>query len=382
MKVALYYPWVYLRSGVERMMLELVQRSRHDWIIFTSHYFPEQTFPGYREVALVELAEVPVSRGYSAVCQAGVTILKQKIDLDDFDALVVSSEGLGDFITFRNHSVPVICYCHTPLKIVHDSHTRDRYLQENRRMKVPFLVFSGIFKFFDKLAWRYYDYVFCNSNEVKRRILKSGLAPAGKIEVLSPGLDLQVMKPGWEYQRYFVVVGRIKWWKNLELAINSFLEFKRAHPEFNDFQLQIVGMVEAGSEFYFEKLQELARGRDDIVFKRDPGEQELLAAYRYSYCLLFPSINEDWGMTPIEAMGFGKPVVAVNLGGPTESIINGVTGLLVEPEAKEFAAAMARLAADPGMVRRMGEAGVSHVQKYDWSHFVDRFDSYLDSLQK
>ena len=382
MKVALYYPWVYLRSGVERMMLELVQRSRHDWIIFTSHYFPEQTFPGYREVALVELAEVPVSRGYSAVCQAGVTILKQKIDLDDFDALVVSSEGLGDFITFRNHSVPVICYCHTPLKIVHDSHTRDRYLQENRRMKVPFLVFSGIFKFFDKLAWRYYDYVFCNSNEVKRRILKSGLAPAGKIEVLSPGLDLQVMKPGWEYQRYFVVVGRIKWWKNLGLAINSFLEFKRAHPEFNDFQLQIVGMVEAGSEFYFEKLQELARGRDDIVFKRDPGEQELLTAYRYSYCLLFPSINEDWGMTPIEAMGFGKPVVAVNLGGPTESIIDGVTGLLVEPEAKEFAAAMARLAADPGMVRRMGEAGVSHVQKYDWSHFVDRFDDYLDSIQR
>lgn len=380
MKVALYYPWVYLRSGAERMMLELVKRSRHDWTIFTSHYYADQTFPGFREISIVELSNVSVSRGYSAVGHAALTILKQKIDLSDFDFLVVSSEGLGDFITFRNHSVPVICFCHTPLKVIHDSFTRQRYLDENPLYRIPFTIFAEIFQTFDKIAWKYYRYIFCNSREVKRRILRANLAPAEKIEVLAPGVDVKRMKPSWDYQKYFLVLGRIKWWKNLELAIESFLDFKKEYPEFADFKLQIVGMVEQGSEAYFQKLRELAQSREDIMFIRDPGEQQLLAAYRSCYCLIFPSLNEDWGMAVIEAMAFGKPVIAVNQGGPSESIINGETGLLVKPLPGAFASAMAELARDSDRVRSMGEAASAHVQKYDWSHFVERFDSLISSL--
>ncbi len=380
MKVAIYYPWVYLRSGVERMMLELVRRSEHDWTIFTSHYYPEQTFPEFRELPIVELSNVSVSRGYAAVSGAAVTILRQKIDLSDYDALVVSSEGLGDFITFRNHSVSVICYCHTPLKVIHDRFVRRKYLNENRRMKVPFIIFAGIFKFFDRLAWKHYQYVFCNSEEVRGRIMKAGLAPAEKVEVLRPGLDVSRIQPTWEFQKYFVVVGRIKWWKNVELAIESFREFKRRHPEFDDFKLRITGQVENGSEGYLAMLTDIAGDAGDVIFERDPTEAELLEAYRSSYCLLFPSLNEDWGMTPLEAMGFGKPVIAVNQGGPRESVVDGVTGYLVAPEPSAFADAMARLAGDPELTRGLGEAAVSRVQIYDWSHFVERFDSYLESL--
>lgn len=382
MKVALYYPWVYLRSGVERMMLELVSRSRHEWVIFTSHYYPEQTYPEFRDLSVVELSEVSVNRGYSAVSHAAGVILKQKIDLDGFDALVVSSEGLGDLITLRNHAVPVICYCHTPLKIIHDHFIRKRYLDENRRMRIPFFFFSTVFKTIDKYAWRHYQHVFCNSNEVKSRILRANLAPPEKVEVLPPGLDVLQMKPSWDYQKNFIVVGRIKWWKNLELAIESFKEYKRRRPKDDSFRLYIVGMVEKGSEQYFRKLQELAGDSGDIIFQRDPTEEELLTAYRSSYCLLFPSLNEDWGMTPIEAMGFGKPVIAVNQGGPAESIIDGQTGFLVKPEPGDFADAMVRLVDDPDLTKRLGEAGFRHVQKYDWSLFVERFDSYLSSLEK
>ncbi|MHB8858031.1 MAG: glycosyltransferase family 4 protein [Thermoleophilia bacterium] len=380
MRIALYYPWVYLRSGVERMMLELVKRSRHEWVIFTNHYYPEQTFPEFSELEIVELPKVSVSRGYSDVGSAALTIMRQKIDLGGFDAMVVSSEGIGDFITFRNHGIPVVCYCHTPLKVIHDRFIRRQYLSDNPRMRLPFLAFSETFKLFDRLAWRYYQYVFCNSDEVRRRILAAGLAPPEKVEVLSPGLDVEAMKPTWDYQKYFVVVGRVKWWKNLELAIDSFLEFKRRYPGHADFELHITGLVEPGSEEYFRKLQSMAAGRRDIVFQRDPTEQELLAAYASSYALLFPSLNEDWGMTPLEAMGFGKPVVAVRQGGPAESIVDGKTGILTPPEVGAFAAAMAKLADDPAMVRTMGEAAAAHVQKYDWSHFVSRFDDYLDAL--
>ncbi len=380
MRIALYYPWVYLRSGVERMMLELVSRSRHDWTIFTSHYYPEQTYPEFKQLDIKELSRVPVNRDYSAVGKAAVSIFRQKIKLTDFDAMVVSSEGLGDFITFRNNDIPVICYCHTPLKVIHDPFTRSHYLRINPGKKLPFILFSEAFKLFDRRAWKHYRYVFCNSREVRQRIIKAGLAPPERIEVLSPGLDTNYISPSWEYQKYFVVAGRIKWWKNLELAIASFLEFKQNYPEFADFRLHITGLVEAGSEEYFVKLRQLAGERSDIIFKRDPNEAELMANYRSGYCLLCPSLNEDWGMTLLEAMGFGKPVIAVNQGGPAESVRDGETGFLVEPQPRAFAEAMARLARDPGLTRRLGEAGVEQVKKYDWKIFVARFDEYLDTL--
>jgi len=379
-KIAIYYPWVYLRSGVERMILELARRSEHDWTVFTSHYYPKQTFPEFRELNIVELSKVSVKRGYSAVGNAALTILRQKIDLDSYDAMVVSSEGVGDFITFRNHSVPVVCYCHTPLKVIHDSFIRRKYLNENPRMKIPFTLYSEAFKIVDKFAWRYYRYVFCNSDEVRNRILRARLAPAERVEVLHPGLDVDVMQPSWDYQKYFVVVGRIKWWKNIELAIQAFREFKRRYPAFSDFRLHITGQVEKGSEEYLKMLQSIAGDAGDITFKRDPTDEELMHAYRSCYCLLFPSLNEDWGMTLLEAMGFGKPVIAVNQGGPRESVIDGITGYLVAPEASAFADAMARLAGDSELTRWLGEAGVSHVKQYDWSRFVARFDSYLRTL--
>lgn len=380
MKIAIYYPWVYLRSGVERMMLELVQRSRHDWTIFTSHYDADQTFPEFSDTQIVELSRISVNRGYVKVFTAALKILKQKIDLSDYDALVVSSEGLGDFITFRNNDVPVVCYCHTPLKVIHDRFVREKYLNENPGKKLPYTIFGGLFGFFDQLAWKRYRHVFCNSNEVRNRILNAGLAPDEKVEVLSPGIDVKQMQPTWVYEKYFVVVGRIKWWKNLELAIESFREFKRRNPEFSEFGLLIIGQVEKGSEAYLEKLLSIAGDRSDITFKRDPTEGELLAAYSSSYCLLFPSLNEDWGMTPLEAMSFGKPVIAVDQGGPRESVVDGVTGYLVSPEPEAFADAMARLAGDPGLTRRLGEAATERIQIYDWSHFVERFDDYLDTL--
>ena len=381
MKIALYYPWIYLTSGAERTILELACRSRHDWTIFTSHYFAEQTYPEFRQLKIVELSRVPVSRKYSAVSSAALKILTQKIDLAGFQALVVSSEGLGDFITFRNHSVPVICYCHTPMKVIHDPFTRKRYLENHRNLTPAFLFFSAVFRFLDARAWKNYYYTFANSQEVRKRIINARLAPPEKVKVLHPGLDTSLMKPRWDYQKYFVVAGRIKWFKNVELAIDSFHEFKRKCPQFADFQLRIAGLVEPRSEEYFQSLVSRAGTGNDVIFLRNPSDEELRQIYASSYCLLFPSLNEDWGMVPLEAMGFGKPVISVNRGGPAESVKDGITGFLVEPEAGAFAEAMAKLAGDPDLTRKMGEAAAREVQQYDWDRFVEKFDSYLDTLK-
>ena len=80
MRVALYYPWVYLKSGVERTILEIVKRSKHDWFVFTNHYAKNETYEEFSNINIVELSRIPVERGYLKVLTAGLKIISQKRD--------------------------------------------------------------------------------------------------------------------------------------------------------------------------------------------------------------------------------------------------------------------------------------------------------------
>ncbi len=51
MKIAAYYPWIYLKGGAERALLETVTRSRHEWTLYTNHFEPEATFPEFSDLA-------------------------------------------------------------------------------------------------------------------------------------------------------------------------------------------------------------------------------------------------------------------------------------------------------------------------------------------
>jgi glycosyltransferase involved in cell wall biosynthesis len=85
-------------------------------------------------------------------------------------------------------------------------------------------------------------------------------------------------------------------------------------------------------------------------------------------------------MVPLEANAYGKPVIAVNEGGPLESQVDGQTGYLVPSEPQAFAQAMARLAADEKLVRTMGRAARENARQYDWSHFVNKIDTVLEKI--
>jgi alpha-1,3/alpha-1,6-mannosyltransferase len=77
-------------------------------------------------------------------------------------------------------------------------------------------------------------------------------------------------------------------------------------------------------------------------------------------------------------MAHGKPVLAVNSGGPTESVVDGETGFLVEPRPAAFAAKMTWLVAHPEEARRMGVAAGARAKGYSWNAFVERLDDYIE----
>src|SRR3954452_21358163 len=79
LRLAIYYPWLYLRSGGERTIYELVSRSRHDWTIITNRYDAGSTYPEFKNLNIVQMDNVSVRRTFKAVAGAAFRILFQKL---------------------------------------------------------------------------------------------------------------------------------------------------------------------------------------------------------------------------------------------------------------------------------------------------------------
>lgn len=380
MKVALYYPWLYLKSGAERVVVKLLEESRHDWTLFTGRYEPESTYPELKSATIRELGGLSVKRTVRHTAANCWKVMTRRLPVEGFDALVVVCEGLGDLVLLRGARVPTINICLTPLRIAFDEVYQQQYLAGQGPLKrLGVQAGAAAFRVFDRAAWRRYDHVFCISEEVKRRAVQGALPGAADAEVLHVGLGVLPQEPGERYDRYFLLPGRMMWTKNLELGVDAFRKMRESSPDLGEFRLVIAGYVDVKSRAYAAKLRQAAAGMP-VEFLEDPTDSELEQLYRNCRAVLFTALNEDWGMTPLEGMSFGKPAIAVNRGGPRESINDKVGGFLEDPVPEAFAGRMAQLAADESLARTMGTAGREHVKRFSWSRFAGRVDEVLDHV--
>lgn len=378
MKVALYYPWIYLTSGVERVIVELVKRSKHDYTIFTNRFDRPNTYADFNSLKVIQLSRVPVQRDLVSVARAAVTVALQRINLSSFDVLFVHSDGLGDLILLRNTDIPVVCFCHTPLRPVFDEIYRKHAVKRiSGGARMMFYMTSAAFKYIDQFLWRRYRYVIFNSRETLRRAKEGGLLHGlkGKYEILHPGITIQ--KPSWIYKPYFFLPGRIMWTKNIELAIRSFIRFKRIAPRHQNFRLIIAGQVDAKSRLYVKKLRKIIQKRGDVTVIVSPSEKKLKKLYTECWAVLLTSFNEDWGLTLLEGNSFGKPSITVNIGGPKESQIDGVTGFIANANTQSLSQKMALLAGNERLTKKLGASAYHNVKQYGWEHFVRRIDQIL-----
>jgi glycosyltransferase involved in cell wall biosynthesis len=123
--------------------------------------------------------------------------------------------------------------------------------------------------------------------------------------------------------------------------------------------------------------------RDRVTFRGRLPPEELDRTYAAAQALVLPAVvdrrgdTEGLGVVLLEAMSYGLPVVASRIGGITDIVEDGKTGLLVTPgDASELAAALRRLAQDRGLARRLGEAGRAVVEeRFSWDAIVGAWDA-------
>jgi glycosyltransferase involved in cell wall biosynthesis len=110
-------------------------------------------------------------------------------------------------------------------------------------------------------------------------------------------------------------------------------------------------------------------------------DDALDAAYRQALCVVAPAYREDYGLTALEAMAYGKPVVVCRDGGGLTSFVqHDVTGLVVEPTATAIAAAVDRLRNDLALAERLGAAAREAVRTYTWSRALSQLDDAVERV--
>jgi glycosyltransferase involved in cell wall biosynthesis len=107
-------------------------------------------------------------------------------------------------------------------------------------------------------------------------------------------------------------------------------------------------------------------------------EAALADRYRTALATIGAARLEPFGLTALESMACGTPVIAINEGGYRESVRDGVTGLLVDPTASALAAGIERLANDPQLADALGQAGrASVIDRWTWAQAGRRVEDVL-----
>lgn len=227
---------------------------------------------------------------------------------------------------------------------------------------------------------------FLTVSEYSARILQ---APGTKTAVIFGGADTDRFRPGDDPRSGVLFVGRITPHKGIDRLI-------RALPE--DVPLRIVGT--AGHERhpverdYPRLLRRLSDGKG-VEFEGPLDDDVLPEAYRSARALVVPSVHETCygtrveisellGLSAIEAMASGTPVICSRVGGLPEVVVDGDSGLVVEPgDVRGLRAAIETLARDPARAEGMGLAARRRVlTHFTWEACAHRclaaYESVLD----
>jgi glycosyltransferase involved in cell wall biosynthesis len=217
--------------------------------------------------------------------------------------------------------------------------------------------------------------ILVNSNHSRQQVLR---AYARDATVCYLGVDPDIFSPAAGDQRLNEVlsVGSPLLAKGHDLIIRALALV----PATNRPRLRVV----TASMEQAETLTSLAHGLGvELTFESTITDAALAERYRHALACLCASRMEPFGLTALESMACGTPVIAIREGGFPETVLDGETGLLVEPTPDSMGTAIARLASSPDEARRWGSRGRANVlEKWTWAQSSHHLEELLQRFAK
>lgn len=276
---------------------------------------------------------------------------------NNYDVLIASGQAATEAVAkYGRPNTPRILYCHTPPRRVYDLYetSRRRYKWFLRPL---FTVFTRYWHYAYKHALGKFDFIIANSQNINNRLKKyTGFAAN---EVVWPPIMTQNFR--WQSQGdYFLSWARVDEHKRVELIVEAF----RRMPEKK--------LIVASGGSRLEAVKKLAAGCPNIKILGWQEETALCDLVGNSLAAIYIPIDEDAGMSQLEANAAGKPVIGVDEGGLVESIIEDKTGIKIkaDPSADDLIAAVNKFTPEWCTARR--EACEHHAKQYDASIFIEK----------
>ena len=235
------------------------------------------------------------------------------------------------------------------------------------------------------------DKIITVSESAKRDIIKNLGIEANKIDVIYPGIDLEmynknytdeekkkVKKKYFLPENYLLFLGTIEPRKNLVNVLKAFAKFKE-----KDKKMKLV--VSGKSGWKSENIPELIESlgiKDDIIFTGYVDESDKVLIYKLAKIFLFPSIYEGFGMPILEAMAAGIPVITSNCSSMPEVV--GESGILINPNSyDEICNAIEDITnEDRKSLQKRITLGIERSKKFTWDESSKKLELLYEKVYK
>jgi glycosyltransferase involved in cell wall biosynthesis len=357
MKVALVHDHLNQLGGAERVLkafTELYSQAP----IYTLIYDEKNTHGIFKGTKIIGsfITRFPFARKKFRWYLPMMVPATESYDLSGYDVVLSDSSGLAKGVLTPPKTLHV-CYCHTPTRYLWSEHNEviDK-LEKNWFVGRLSQLYRSYLRIWDKLAADRVDYFIANSQFVARRIRKYYHRDS---IVINPPVDVTRFSVSPEIGDYYLIISRLRPYKKVDIAVQAFNRL--------GLPLYIIGYGEEE-----ERLKQIAR--PNIKFLGNVSDSEVVKYLSHCKAFINPQ-EEDFGITVIEAMAAGRPVIAYGSGGALESIIPGKTGVFFDEQSWEaLADTVIHFKSedyDPRTIR-------AHAENYDISNFKKKINDYLE----
>lgn len=358
MKVALVHDYLIQDGGAERTLLTLHELFP-DAPIFTLFYDPDRSHAGFKplDIRPSSLNRLPGAPRHYQWYLAFMPLAIEHMDFSAFDLVISSSSTFAKGVIVPPETKH-LCYCHTPTRFLWQE--RHGYVNELpqpsfiKKLLPPFLHWL---RQWDEQAAGRPDVLLTNSKTSQGRIRRYYRRDA---TVIYPPIDVDRIPLSSHPGTYWLAGGRLVAYKRFDLILETFKKL--------DLPLKVFG---DGPEM--KKLRRIAGPKTEFLGIIDDAVKADLYAHAIGF--LYPHI-EDFGLTAVEAMAAGKPVLAYAKGGATETVIDGVTGQLLNEQSPEALAEAVRhfdpARFDPAKIR-------AHAETFSKQRFLREIKAFVDA---
>jgi glycosyltransferase involved in cell wall biosynthesis len=325
-RVAVVHDWLTIPGGSEDVVMELLHMFPGAEL-FTSVYDPTPWPVLLRErpVHPSPLNKIPGAVKHYQKLLPLMTAAFHSFDLSRFDLVLSSSHACAKNVR-TPPGVPHVCYCHTPMRYAWDeSLLEGEAIGRATRLALPLMLRR--LRRQDVEGASSPDVFIANSRHVADRIRRYYGRTA---EVINPPVEVdRLLSLPRDPCDYYLVFGRVVPYKHVELAVAACARLGRP--------LKVAGEGRA-----LPSVRAAAAGHPEIELLGRVEDSERDALMAGARALLFPG-EEDFGIVPVEAQAAGLPVIAYSVGGASETVVDGRTGVLFDQQsAPGLAAAIER----------------------------------------